>query len=471
MALRLGSLGLFALIGSVSLPVFAAVGGVAVTTTSTQAVLSFTVTDPAQCSVQIFGYSLQGALADDTNPDLFPGAQLCNRAGATFVGTTVTFVAGLRTSAQASDGKMHSRALTAQTPYFYRITDMVDNGTAQGSFTTDSPPAGNLYPEQPPFDPDAWDKRAYPQFDWTPAQRNQMLTDPSTGLLVKRVTFASDAFADTQNSTYGGAPQLAAGVVAGGSCSNGGNLKTAGASYATCTGAATVFMPLPVFQMPGGGVFTNWYPRFNVDDLLLYLFATADTAAARARDGSDSVTVCLAQGANLPCLSTQFRVTLKKSTGLTGAVKIPGSAPAPVFANWGYTPLHGDVVPTQGTVGVNGNTVAITNPGQATTFQNAFNVDWQAGSPIYIAGSSAWGCANNYCTIASIQSAVQLTMVETCSAGCPTSTAYEGRAFGLRLCAKAGAGRSISASDLRRRCPRPGRLKRTASPSTAIRIR
>ncbi|HXP88008.1 MAG TPA: hypothetical protein VN841_24980 [Bryobacteraceae bacterium] len=440
MALRLGSLGLFALIGSVSLPVFAAVGGVAVTTTSTQAVLSFTVTDPAQCSVQIFGYSLQGALADDTNPDLFPGAQLCNRAGATFVGTTVTFVAGLRTSAQASDGKMHSRALTAQTPYFYRITDMVDNGTAQGSFTTDSPPAGNLYPEQPPFDPDAWDKRAYPQFDWTPAQRNQMLTDPSTGLLVKRVTFASDAFADTQNSTYGGAPQLAAGVVAGGSCSNGGNLKTAGASYATCTGAATVFMPLPVFQMPGGGVFTNWYPRFNVDDLLLYLFATADTAAARARDGSDSVTVCLAQGANLPCLSTQFRVTLKKSTGLTGAVKIPGSAPAPVFANWGYTPLHGDVVPTQGTVGVNGNTVAITNPGQATTFQNAFNVDWPAGSQIYIAGSSAWGCANNYCTIASIQSAVQLTMVETCSAGCPTSTAYEGRAFGFKIVRQGGSG-------------------------------
>jgi hypothetical protein len=440
MALALRILKVWALIGSASLPAIAAVGNVLVQTTSTQAVLWFTVTDPAQCTVQIFSYTQLGQLADDANPNLFPGAQQCNRAGATFDGTTVTFVAGLRRAALASDGKMHSRALTAETPYYYLITDTADNGTAQGSFTTDAPPAGNLYPEQPPFDANAWDNRAYPQFDWTPAQRNQLLTDPTTGLLVKRTTFASDAYAYTYSDADGGLAPLAAGAITGGDCADRGNLNTAGRAYATCTGTATVFMPLPAFQMSGTGTFNNWYPRFNVDDLILYLYGTADVAAARAKDGSETIAICLAQGANLPCLSKQFNVVLKKTTELTGTVKIPGSTPAPVFANWGFTPLHGDVVPTPGTVSVNWNTVVLTNPGQATTYANEFNIDWPAGSQIYIAGSSAWGCLNDYCTIASIQSAVQLTTVETCSSGCPNSATYEGRAFGFKIVRLGGSG-------------------------------
>ena len=69
-----------------------------------------------------------------------------------------------------------------------------------------------MYPEQPPFDPTAWDNRAYPQFNWTPGQRNQMLVDPSTGLLVKRMTFAGDAYAKNQNSTDGVGSPLATAI-------------------------------------------------------------------------------------------------------------------------------------------------------------------------------------------------------------------------------------------------------------------
>jgi hypothetical protein len=418
---------------------------IGIQTTATQAVVSFSVSDPAQCQVQVYSDVARTQLVDDANVALFAGAQQCNRAGSAIAGKRVSFVAGLRTSQRASDGKLHSRALAAQTTYYYTITDLVDGQAAQGSFSTTTLPLGNLYPEQAPFEPAAWDNRAYPQFDWTVSQRDQSLVDPLTGQLVKRVTFAGDGYANSQNSTDGLGAPLAAGIVASGSCSNAGNLNASGASYSTCTGAAKIFMPLPAFQMTGTGVFKNWYPRFNVDDLLLYVYGSADAAASGGGNGSNTLTVCLAQSESAPCLSRSITVSLQSTPALTGTLKVPTATPASVFANWGYTPLHGDVVPTPGTVSVSGNVVSLTNPGQAYTSANAFNVDWPAGSPIYIQGSSAWGCANNYCTIASIQSAVRLTTVESCSSACPTSANYEGRAFGFQIM-RGGATGSVSVS-------------------------
>jgi hypothetical protein len=434
-----------AAIVSCSFACFAAVGPISVQSTPSQAILSFTVSDPAQCLVEVYSDAARTQLVDDTNSTLFAGSQRCNRAGSAIDGASVSFIAGLRTSQQASDGKFHSRALAAATTYYYTISDVLSFQSANGSFRTSNPALGNLYPEQPPFDPNAWDNRAYPQFTWTPAQRAQMLVDPSSGLLVKRMTFAGDAYVKSQNSTDGVGAPLAAAITSNGACSNASGLNSSGANYATCTGAASIFLPLPAFQMVGSGVFNNWYPRFNVDDVLLYLYGSADSTAIGAANGSDTVGVCLAQGLNLPCLSQQFSVALLSSAGATGTVKIPAAAPSPVFADWGYTPLHGDVVPTPGTVAVSGNTVSLTNPGQPTTYANAFDVDWPVGSQIYIQGSSAWGCVNNYCTIQSVQSAVQLTTVETCSSACPSSADYEGRAFGF-LVARKGSSGSIGVS-------------------------
>ncbi|HLK22487.1 MAG TPA: hypothetical protein VKT81_26255 [Bryobacteraceae bacterium] len=423
----------------------AAIGPVNVQSTPTQAILSFTVSDPAQCLVQVYSDAARTQLVDDSNSTLFAGAQRCNRTGSAINGDSVSFVAGLRTSQKATDGKLHSRALAAATTFYYTITDLLSFQSANGSFRTRNPALGNTYPEQPPFDANAWDNRAYPQFTWTLGQRNQMLVDPTSGLLVKRMTFAGDAYTKSINSTDGVGLPLATGITGTSSCSNAGNLNATGNAYATCTGAAKMFLPLPAFQMSGGGVFNNWYPRFNVDDLLLYVYGSADSTAIGAGNGSDTVSVCLSQGVNLPCLSSSFPVSLKSTTGATGTVKVPAASATPVFANWGYTPLHGDVVPTPGTVAVSGNTVSLTNPAQATTYQNTFNVDWPAGSQIYIQGSSAWGCVNNYCTIAAIQSAVQLTTVESCTSGCPASASYEGRAFGF-LVSRQGASGSVSVS-------------------------
>ena len=417
-----------------------AVGPIGVQTTPAQAILSFAVADSSQCTVQVYSDPGLTQLVDDSNPALFAGSQQCNRAGSAIQGRSVSFVAGLRTSQKAADGKLHSRALAALTRYYYVVNDQTDSTSSRGSFLTSTMPLGNLYPEQPLFDPNAWDNRAYPQFDWTIGQRSQALIDPLDGQLVKRFTMAGDAYARNQNSTDGIGSQLAAGVVSAGACTSAANLNTSGASVANCTGAASIFLPLPAFQMTGSGTFNNWYPRFNVDDLILYTFGFADAAAIGAGNGSDRLTVCLAQGPGLPCLSKTFTVTLLSSASATGTVKVPANLPAPVFANWGYTPLHGDVVPTPGTVSVSGKVVSLTNPGQPNTAANAFNIDWPGGSKIYIQGSSAWGCLGDYCTIASIQSAVQLTTVESCNSGCPSSASYEGRAFGFQVVRQGSSG-------------------------------
>jgi hypothetical protein len=256
---------------------FAAIGDVKVQSTPTEAILSFTVSDPAQCLVQVYSDPARTLLVDDTNSTLFVGSQRCNRAGSAIQGASVSFVAGLRTSQKASDGKLHSRALAAMTTYYFTITDVLGFQTAQGSFTTRNPALGNLYPEQPPFDSNGWDNRAYPQFGWTPSQRNQMLVDPTTGLLVKRMTFAGDAYVKSQNSIDGTGSPLATAVTGNAACSNAGNLNASGVSYGTCTGAASIFLPVPSFQMVGTGVFNNWYPGFNGDDLLYYVYGSPDT--------------------------------------------------------------------------------------------------------------------------------------------------------------------------------------------------
>ena len=292
----------------------AAIGPVSVQSIAAQAILSFTAPDPSQCLVQVYSDAALTELADDTNSTLFAGAQQCNRAGSAINGKEVSFVAGLRKSQKASDGLLHSRALAAQTTYYYVITDSLNAVFSQGSFTTATMALGNLYPVQPPFDRNAWDNRAYPQFGWTVGQRGQTLIDPVTGQLVKRLTFAGDAYAKNQNSTDGVGAQLA-NAVANGSCSNTANFNTSGASYGSCSGAATIFLPLPAFQMTGGGTFNNWYPRFNVDDLLLYVYGSADSTAIGAANGSNTLVVCLAQGASLAVFIEPFTVVTAKHVG------------------------------------------------------------------------------------------------------------------------------------------------------------
>src|SRR5260370_35554221 len=85
---------------------FAAVNNVNVQTTSTQAILSFTVSDPAQCLVQVYSDAALTQLADDPNSTLFSGAQRCNRNNSALQGSKWSLVAGLRTAQNASNAKI-----------------------------------------------------------------------------------------------------------------------------------------------------------------------------------------------------------------------------------------------------------------------------------------------------------------------------------------------------------------------------
>ena len=81
---------------------FAAIGPISVQSTPSQAILSFTVSDPSQCLVQVYSDAARTQLVDDTNSTLFAGSEMCNRTGSAIDGTSVSFIAGLRTSQQAS---------------------------------------------------------------------------------------------------------------------------------------------------------------------------------------------------------------------------------------------------------------------------------------------------------------------------------------------------------------------------------
>ena len=119
--------------------------------TPAQAVLRVhTATPVSSCTYRIGESPSMIPLANDVNPALFPGSDLDSRPGASIFGTQHIFVAGTRTSQRAPDGKMYSRALQANTTYYYSVSCGRDQ--ASGTFTTANPPLGNAAPDLAPFD-------------------------------------------------------------------------------------------------------------------------------------------------------------------------------------------------------------------------------------------------------------------------------------------------------------------------------
>src|SRR5258708_18349601 len=159
-------------------------------TTATQAVLSFDVPDPSNCLVQISTEPDFVSRVNDTNTQLFPGSQSCARASTIVVGSHVTFVAGLRTSRQATDGNFYSLALEASRKHYFRIvSEGVD--IDQGSFDTLAPPFGNTFPEPPPFDAAAPFNYPYPTVAPVPIGASATFAnDPLTGIPFAPVTKA-----------------------------------------------------------------------------------------------------------------------------------------------------------------------------------------------------------------------------------------------------------------------------------------
>src|SRR5271165_1364653 len=118
-------------------------------TTATQAVLTYTAPSASACTVQVSESPSLSPLVHDVDPSLFPGANLDSRSGNPANGLQRSFVVGNRRSDLASDNKLYSRALQANTQHWYQVT--CGTATGSGSFTTVNPPLGNNYPDVPPF--------------------------------------------------------------------------------------------------------------------------------------------------------------------------------------------------------------------------------------------------------------------------------------------------------------------------------
>jgi len=172
--------------------------------TSTQAIINYTSPVTSPCTVEVSENTSFNPLVNDVNPMLFPGSNLDNRVGGVFETGFRSFVAGRHTMQYrqtsvnpfaAPDNRRYSRALQANTLHYYRITCGII--TATGTFQTSNIPLGKNFNELPGSDHRFVGTYNWPTID--PSDRSQTMTDPSTGLLVKRLTTSTDSVSTQLN--------------------------------------------------------------------------------------------------------------------------------------------------------------------------------------------------------------------------------------------------------------------------------
>ncbi len=401
----------------------------------TQAVISFTVPNPNDCLVQVSTDPTFTSLANDTNDTLFPGSQKCNRTGSTVNGNDVTFVVGLRSSQQATNGRFYSRALKCNTTHYYRIvSEFQPDPASPRSFQTTNPPLGAMFPEPPPFDPTlrAFGNYAWPELDWSDPTKS--VIDPLTGLEIKPFTHPGMR-SNWESNLHWSVP-----FDVHGAWTSPANAATNGASLASGSGgpADYLFLPLPWFKSDTGARIAGWDAMWGLDDILIRPYGSASVV-----DGSHNImAVCLSIDSGQTCASSSFNVTLTGSS--RAAALVPAATPAPVFKNWNLTARQGQKTPVTGYVGVVGSVATLQSPAQG----QYFDVTTAPGSKVFITGSSSMlptPCVNNMCTVASVQSATQFTIAESCAtSGCPTNV-FTAAAFGLRVAKTVSTG-SVSVS-------------------------
>jgi hypothetical protein len=85
------------------------------------------------------------------DPSIFPSSNQDSRTGSISNGMSRVLVAGKRDAEQGINGHWYSRALQADSPYYYQLT--CGSATVSGSFTTANIALGNAYNEDVPLPP------------------------------------------------------------------------------------------------------------------------------------------------------------------------------------------------------------------------------------------------------------------------------------------------------------------------------
>jgi hypothetical protein len=122
----------------------------------------------------------------DVDPKLFVDSNSDSRSGALSKGPNRIVVVGARDAERASDGKIYSRALQANTAHYYQVT--CGSAVASGTFTTKNIPLGMTYTDLPQADPDNPGATITPTL---PTDVSTPVIDPHTGALLKNLSLDS----------------------------------------------------------------------------------------------------------------------------------------------------------------------------------------------------------------------------------------------------------------------------------------
>lgn len=373
--------------------------------TQTQAVLSY-VTSGGTCTVEVSESPAFSPVVADVDATLFAASNVDTRWVSLRSGTLRRIVVGTRTGQTASDGRIYSRALRERTVHYVRISGC--GATVTGTFTTAALAWGAGPPEVAPFAAGGFGNYGWPTIDWS--DRTRWYIDPLTGASYKPIGYPGD-FANR----YPASGQYVFGAVGEGAtwASRANLLSGSAGTLATASDTSAIYAGIdPALTTPYLQPMTGINDKaVSIDNIQVRVYGNGSDAAAANR----TVSLCWSVDWST-CYTDAIEVVLP-----TGAAALADEVPAesdfttPFFGGWGGTAraLNRLQLGRAGTVTVTGSTVTLNS---AVGTSTAFDPDWPAGARLHIAGSSPT-CADNLCTVASVEGPTSLTIAETLALG------------------------------------------------------
>lgn len=423
---------LLALLFCVSSDVVAATVVWKIEPTATQAIIRISTDQLGACSYRVSENASFVPLVHDTNTVLFADSNLDTRTGSLIAGPSHTFVLGRRDSEKASDGRLYSRALRANTAHSVGVQCGADTEVIQ-TFKTQNPPLGQTNPETAPFDSAGFGNYAWPSIDF--ADPSKIYVDPMTGVGLKRITSPGWTNAkDYENNVFAGVVDLHS---AWANAPNISNWPGSGSKLATYSGVSSdpLFAAIDFSTVPDYGYgaldISGWTPGTVMDDILVRTYGFGSDGVAANR----TILVCLSTDSGNTCGTQELSVVLPSGSAQTGPTAPANGYPRPAWASWASArPFAGREFGTViTTVTTSGNT--ITNTGsQSAQF---FSRGWKPGGKILVNGSESY-------TIAAVVNGSTLVTVEPLiSHG--TAVSFRSQCAGIRFRKQSGTG-SISLS-------------------------
>ena len=324
-----------------------------VKTTNTQALIRFQPPSALPCTIVVSDSPTMRNVAYDVDGTLFPGEQLDSRPSTILNGQQRTLVLGKRTADLAADGRVYSRALQADTTYYYVL--QCSPGAASGTFKTATVAAGASGPDPFPFSKYGFGNYGYPDIDFL--NRSKPYIDPQTGVLLKRIT-------DFANGNTESVPALPAYEIDDLSHSwDSPELGlTSDGLFASYGGPGGEEQALFVMTPPPSNTDRGYMdiPSNYLDDIQLLVKGRGDAMS----QGDRTINMCLTVNHGYSCVGST--VSLVLPLGGAAEVAAPNDFPHPYLGGWGGPNINVDQLQVNfssfGTVDVSGQIASNTTP-------------------------------------------------------------------------------------------------------------